>query len=205
MFVGHAKDHAGDTCSMWSKNTGEARATRDVIWLRSMCFPTPPTHPEVSLSPLVDGMELSSEKAGEGDDPKDGFKDEANGGDNSLLDGDSKCSDNDNGNDHFPGSQVLDVETPSDDKDSEESAADEDDDIDDNRQDRFAPTKLGRQSEPPSNFADEFNQLGSNKRDKEMGNVAADVRAKKHVPELTQAEVSCCKKMQESANSAVNR
>ena len=50
MFVGHAKDHAGDTCSMWSKNTGKARVTRDVIWLHRMCFPTPPNRPEASLS-----------------------------------------------------------------------------------------------------------------------------------------------------------
>ena len=45
VFVGCAKDHAGDTCLMWSKNTSKARVTRDVIWLRRMCFPTPPRRP----------------------------------------------------------------------------------------------------------------------------------------------------------------
>jgi len=152
----------------------------------------------------MDGMELSSEKAGEGDDLKDSFKEKADGKDDGSTDGDSEGSDGDNKDDHFPGSQVLDSETPSDDEDSEEGATDKDDDMDDDRQEGFAPRKLGRQSKPPSNFADEFNQLGSNKRDKEMGNVAADIQAKEHIPELTPAEVNCCEKMQELGILACN-
>ena len=51
---------------------------------------------------------------------------------------------------------------------------------------------------------DEYDQLGSNKRSKEMSNIAADVRAKECVPELTPAEVNCCDRMQELGIFACN-
>ena len=68
-------------------------------------------NPEASLGPTVESVELSGEKAGEGDDLKDGFKigfkdgaeDEDNGSDDGTSDGStdgaSKGSDDDNDND----------------------------------------------------------------------------------------------------------
>ena len=38
MFVGYAKDHAGDVYRMWDPTTNRVHVTRDVIWLKRMCW-----------------------------------------------------------------------------------------------------------------------------------------------------------------------
>ena len=39
MFVGYAKDHAGDCYCMYNPKTGGTHTTRDIIWLRRMYYP----------------------------------------------------------------------------------------------------------------------------------------------------------------------
>jgi hypothetical protein len=49
MFVGYAKEHAGDCYEMWNPVMGHNHVTRDIIWLRRMFYaPAPTTFPLVS-------------------------------------------------------------------------------------------------------------------------------------------------------------
>ena len=41
MFIGYAKDHAGDVYHMWDPNTNRIHETCDIIWLKRMFFKKP--------------------------------------------------------------------------------------------------------------------------------------------------------------------
>jgi hypothetical protein len=68
-MVGYSTDHTSDCYKMWDPVTGGVHKTRDIIWLKRMCFP------KVSLDPPADGDDIqvtitvqhSSIKAGEGE------------------------------------------------------------------------------------------------------------------------------------------
>ena len=78
MFVGYAKDHAGDVYRMWDPDTNRIHETRDIIWLRRMYFEKPKPTYEVIAPIEYNANDLNSDKeAGdnfgvrEGDDEND--------------------------------------------------------------------------------------------------------------------------------------
>ena len=66
MLVGYAEQHAGDCHGMWDPKTKQVHATRDVIWLRRMCFPRKTGVPTIDMRVATDADEVATQQDGEG-------------------------------------------------------------------------------------------------------------------------------------------
>ena len=84
IFIGYAKNHAGDCYCMYNPATGYMTETRDITWLNHMYCGQPETSNEVVVYPQVAcPLKLEEVEAREGgmlnaSEPKIKFKDEEN-------------------------------------------------------------------------------------------------------------------------------